>query len=83
MFFRLPASLDKVNDLADTVLIGPKTERGERRGSLVTIEGKPKNRRLSAMQVNPAAVAGLGIGLEDIRSALVNNNVNIAKEGQL
>src|SRR5437870_5462123 len=44
---------------------------------LVTIEGNQKP--AVRVQVNPAALASLGISLEDIRSALLQNNVNAPK----
>src|SRR5881227_2242826 len=67
--------LEKVNDLADTVLAQKLSEvTGV---GLVTIEGNQKP--AVRVQVNPAALASLGIGLEDIRSALLQNNVNAPK----
>jgi multidrug efflux pump subunit AcrB len=67
--------LDKVNDLADTVLAQKLSEvTGV---GLVTIEGNQKP--AVRVQVNPAAVASLGIGFEDIRNALTQNNVNAPK----
>src|SRR5712671_2048953 len=67
--------LEKVNDLADTVLAQKLSEvTGV---GLVTIEGNQKP--AVRVQVNPAALAGLGIGFEDIRSALAANNVNAPK----
>jgi hydrophobe/amphiphile efflux-1 (HAE1) family protein len=67
--------LEKVNDLADTVLAQKLSEvTGV---GLVTIEGNQKP--AVRVQVNPAAIAGLGIGFEDIRNALTQNNVNAPK----
>src|SRR6476646_2122512 len=55
--------LEKVNDLADTVLAQKLSEvTGV---GLVTIEGNQKP--AVRVQVNPGAVAALGIGFEDIR----------------
>src|SRR5216110_1337219 len=67
--------LEKVNDLADTVLAQKLSEvTGV---GLVTIEGNQKP--AVRVQVNPAAIASLGIGFEDIRTALMQNNVNAPK----
>jgi hydrophobe/amphiphile efflux-1 (HAE1) family protein len=67
--------LERVNDLADTVLAQKLSEvTGV---GLVTIEGNQKP--AVRVQVNPAALASLGISFEDIRSALVQNNVNAPK----
>jgi len=67
--------MEKVNDLADTVL-AQKLSQVTGVG-LVTIEGdqKPAVR----VQVNPATLAGLGLGFEDVRTALIQNNVNAPK----
>src|SRR6059058_1862200 len=67
--------LDKVNDLADTVLaqkLSEVTGVGH-----VTIEGNQK----PAVRVrnHPAAIAALGLGLEDVRTALVQNNLKQPK----
>src|SRR5712675_3591882 len=67
--------LEKVNDLADTVLAQKLSEVSG--VGLVTIEGNQKP--AVRVQVNPAAIAGLGIGFEDIRNALSQNNVNAPK----
>ncbi len=67
--------LDKVNDLADTVLAQKLSEVSG--VGLVTIEGNQKP--AVRVQVNPAAIASLGIGFEDIRTALMNNNINVPK----
>src|SRR2546425_526406 len=67
--------LERVNDLADTVLAQKLSEVNG--VGLVTIEGnlKPAVR----VRVNPAALAGLGISFEEVRAALVQNNVNAPK----
>ncbi len=67
--------MEKVNDIADTVL-AQKLSQVTGVG-LVTIEGdqKPAVR----VQVNPATLAGLGLGFEDVRTALIQNNVNAPK----
>src|SRR5439155_6577190 len=67
--------LERVNDLADTVLAQKLSEVSG--VGLVTIEGnlKPAVR----VRVNPAALTGLGLSLEDVRAALVQNNVNAPK----
>src|SRR5438445_13054629 len=67
--------LEKVNDLADTVLAQKLSEVSG--VGLVTIEGNQKP--AVRVQVNPAALASLGIGFEDIRNALLQNNVNAPK----
>ncbi|NBV22109.1 MAG: multidrug efflux RND transporter permease subunit [Proteobacteria bacterium] len=67
--------LEKVNDLADTVLAQKLSEvTGV---GLVTIEGdqKPAVR----VRVNPAAISSLGLSFEDIRMALIQNNINAPK----
>jgi len=67
--------LEKVNDLADTVLAQKLSEvTGV---GLVTIEGNQKP--AVRVRINPAALAGLGLGLEDVRTALIQNNVNAPK----
>src|SRR4029079_3904526 len=67
--------LEKVNDLADTVLAQKLSEvTGV---GLVTIEGNQKP--AVRVRVNPSAIAGLGISFEDIRTALTQNNVNAPK----
>ena len=67
--------MEKVNDLADTVLAQKLSEvTGV---GMVSIEGaqKPAVR----VRVNPGAIATLGLSLEDVRTALVQNNVNAPK----
>jgi hydrophobe/amphiphile efflux-1 (HAE1) family protein len=67
--------LEKVNDLADTIMAQKLSEvTGV---GLVTIEGNQKP--AIRVRVNPTALAGLGLGFEDIRSALQANNVNQPK----
>ena len=67
--------LEKVNDLADTVLAQKLSEvTGV---GLVTIEGNQKP--AVRVQVNPAALAALGLSLEDVRTALMQNNINAPK----
>ena len=67
--------LAKVNDLADTVLAQKLSEvTGV---GLVTIEGNQKP--AVRVRINPGALASMGLGLEDVRSALMLNNVNLPK----
>ena len=67
--------LAKVNDLADTVLAQKLSEvTGV---GLVTIEGNQKP--AVRVRVNPGALANMGLGLEDVRSALMANNINLPK----
>src|SRR5438874_4894089 len=67
--------LEKVNDLADTVLAQKLSEVSG--VGLVTIEGNQKP--AVRVRVNPAALAGLGLGLEDVRTALLQSSVNAPK----
>src|SRR4051794_27953734 len=67
--------LEKVNDLADTVLAQKLSEVSG--VGLVTIEGN-KNPAVR-VRVNPAALASLRLGFEDVRLALLQNNVNAPK----
>ncbi|HZR38460.1 MAG TPA: efflux RND transporter permease subunit [Nevskia sp.] len=67
--------IDKVNDSADTIL-GQKLSQVSGVG-LVSIDGNQKP--AVRIQVNPAQLAGLGLGLEDVRSALTTANVNAPK----
>src|SRR5258707_4445070 len=67
--------LEKVNDLADTVLAQKLSEVSG--VGLVTIEGNQKP--AVRVRVNPAAIAALGLSLEDVRTALTLNNVNAPK----
>ncbi|MFI4982006.1 MAG: efflux RND transporter permease subunit, partial [Nevskiales bacterium] len=64
-------TIDKVNDFADTIL-GQKLSQVSGVG-LVSIEGNQKP--AVRIQVNPAALAGIGLGLEDVRSTLTVANV--------
>ncbi|MHA3775315.1 multidrug efflux RND transporter permease subunit [Verrucomicrobiota bacterium sgz303538] len=67
--------LEKVNDLADTVLAQKLSEvTGV---GLVTIQGNQKP--AIRVRVNPAAISSLGISLEDVRLALLLNSVNLPK----
>src|SRR5882757_2856301 len=67
--------LEKVNDLADTILAQKLSEvTGV---GLVTIEGNQKP--AVRVRINPAAIASLGTSLEDIRTALTQNNTNQPK----
>ncbi len=65
----------QIEDLADTRL-APKLSELTGVG-LVTVSGgqKPAVR----VQVNPRAVASLGLSLDDVRTAIANENVNQAK----
>jgi multidrug efflux pump len=67
--------LDQVDDQADSIL-AQKISQVSGVG-LVTINGgqKPAVR----VQVDPAALAGAGLSLEDVRQVLVQSNVNQAK----
>jgi hydrophobe/amphiphile efflux-1 (HAE1) family protein len=67
--------LEKVNDLADTVLAQKLSEvTGV---GLVTIEGNQKP--AVRVRVNPAAIAALGLSLEDVRAAIMASSVNAPK----
>jgi multidrug efflux pump len=67
--------LDQVNDAADSILAQKISQVGG--VGLVTINGaqKPAVR----VQVDPAALAGSGLTLEDVRTALAQANVNQPK----
>src|SRR6266576_2554403 len=67
--------LEKVNDLADTVLAQKLSELTG--VGLVTIAGNQKP--AVRVRINPPAIASLGISFEDIRTALTQNNVNAPK----
>src|SRR5580765_193786 len=67
--------LEKVNDLADTLLAQKLSEVSG--VGLVTIEGNQKP--AVRVRVNPSALASLGLGLEDVRTALTQNNLNQPK----
>src|SRR5277367_3240238 len=67
--------LEKVNDLADTVL-AQKLSQVTGVG-LVTIEGNQKP--AVRVRINPAAIAALGLSLEDVRTAIALNNINAPK----
>src|SRR2546423_4519858 len=67
--------LEKVNDRADTVLAQKLSEvTGV---GLVTIEGNQKP--AVRVRINPTAIASLGLSLEDVRTALMQNNINAPK----
>src|SRR6266851_2291640 len=67
--------MEKVNDLADTVLAQKLSEvTGV---GLVTIEGNQKP--AVRVRIDPAAVASMGLSMEDVRTALVQNNINAPK----
>src|SRR5437763_16077229 len=67
--------LSKVQDLADTTLAQKISQLSG--GGLVSISGgqKPAVR----VQANPTALAANGLGLEDVRTALAQANVDQAK----
>ena len=67
--------LQQVNDKADTILAQKLSEVSG--VGLVTIEGNQKP--AVRVRINPAAIASLGTSLEDIRTALTNNNTNQPK----
>jgi len=67
--------LEKVNDLADTLLAQKLSEVSG--VGLVTIEGNQKP--AVRVRINPAAISSLGLGLEDVRTALAQNNLNQPK----
>jgi multidrug efflux pump len=67
--------LEKVNDLADTVVAQKLSEVSG--VGLVTIEGSQKP--AVRVRVNPAAVASLGLSLEDVRTALIQSSINAPK----
>src|SRR2546421_10367954 len=67
--------LEKVNDLADTVIAQKLSEVSG--VGLVTIEGNQKP--AIRVRINPAAVTAQGLSMEDVRAALAQNNVNAPK----
>jgi hydrophobe/amphiphile efflux-1 (HAE1) family protein len=67
--------LEKVNDLTDTVLAQKLSQVAG--VGLVTIEGNQKP--AVRVRVNPSALASLGLGLDDVRLALMQNNINAPK----
>ena len=67
--------LDKVNDFADTVL-AQKLSQVSGVG-LVSIQGNQKP--AVRVRINPAAVASLGLSIEDVRTVLGQANVNAPK----
>jgi multidrug efflux pump len=67
--------LEKVNDLADTVIAQKLSEvTGV---GLVTIEGNQKP--AVRVRLNPAAITAEGLSFEEVRTALMQNNVNAPK----
>src|SRR5437868_4126745 len=67
--------LEKVNDLADTVLAQKLSEVSG--VGLVTIEGNQKP--AVRVRINPGAVTAQGLSLEDVRMTLVQANINAPK----
>ncbi len=67
--------MEKVNDLADTMLAQKLSEVSG--VGLVTIEGNQKP--AVRVQINPAAIASLGLSLEDVRNAIIQSSVNAPK----
>jgi hydrophobe/amphiphile efflux-1 (HAE1) family protein len=67
--------IDQVNDYADTLLAQKLSEVSG--VGLVTIEGNQKP--AVRVQVDPAATAAQGLSLEDVRTALVQANVDAPK----
>src|SRR6201982_3981246 len=67
--------LAKVNDLADTLLAQKLSQVAG--VALVTIEGNQKP--AVRIQFNPAAMASLGMGPEDLRNAITQANVDAPK----
>ena len=67
--------LERVNDLADTILAQKLSQVGG--VGLVTIQGSQKP--AIRIRLNPASLAGLGLSLEDVRSAIVSSNINMPK----
>ncbi len=67
--------IEKVNDYADT-LLAQKLSQVDGVG-LVTIEGNQKP--AVRIQFNPAALANLGLGPEDLRNGIAAANVNAPK----
>ena len=70
-------TIDRISDVADT-LLQPKLSQIEGVGK-VTVQGglRPAIR----IRVDPARVAGYGLSLEDVRTAIAAANVNGAKGG--
>lgn len=67
--------LEKVNDIADTVLAQKLSEVSG--VGLVTIEGNQKP--AVRVRMNPTSLAAMGLGFEDVRTALLQNNINAPK----
>jgi len=67
--------IDRVNDYADTLLAQKLSEVSG--VGLVTIEGNQKP--AVRVQIDPAATAAQGLSLEDVRTALMQTNVDAPK----
>ncbi len=67
--------LERVNDLADTILAQKLSQLSG--VGLVTIQGSQKP--AIRIRLNPASLAGLGLSLEDVRTAIVSSNINMPK----
>jgi multidrug efflux pump len=67
--------LSKVQEFASTVL-SPKLSQIDGIG-LVSVQGGQK--RAVRVQIRPAALAALGLSLEDVRAAILQTNVNTPK----
>ena len=70
-------TLDRVSDAADT-LLQPKLSQIDGVGS-VTVQGAM--RPAMRVRVDPARLAGYGLSMEDVRTAIAAANVNGAKGG--
>ena len=67
--------LEKVNDLVDTVLTQKLSQVPGVGLALIEGNQKPAVR----VRIDPGALSTLGLGLEDVRTALEQNNVNLPK----
>ncbi len=67
--------LEQINDLADTIL-AQKLSQVSGVG-LVTIQGSQKP--AVRIRLNPAALTGVGLSLEDVRNAILSSSVNTPK----
>lgn len=67
--------LEQVNDLADTIL-AQKLSQVTGVG-LVTIQGNQKP--AVRIRLNPSALAGVGLSLEDVRAAIQSSSINMPK----
>ena len=70
-------TIDRISDAADT-LLQPKLSQVDGVGK-VTVQGN--QRPAVRVRIDPARVAGYGLSLEDVRSAVSAANVNGAKGG--